>query len=321
VVAHEMGHNKYRHLLFYMFFFLGFMVLFIGLSDLSGVFYARPFLSDLISGTNSQNISMFFILSSLPMLLVLLVYFRYIVGFFMRNFERQADLYSSKSMGTPRYTISSLEKIALLSGKSRDLPSWHHFSIKQRVDYLLRDFRDPGLLRKHNHFVGRAFAIYLFLMLGSGYFLNFSATKKNIIYTRLENMLNEQIQLQNNNIPLYEALAGVYEKRGKYSDAMKTYEKIIEQDPNHATALNNLAWLLVTVPQKDLIDEKRALELAKRVVKLERSAVFLDTLAEAYYANGLIDKALGTIEEAISIAKGNERYLEKQRKKFLASGS
>jgi Zn-dependent protease with chaperone function len=321
VVAHEMGHNKYRHLLLYAVFFLGFMVLYVGLYDLSGVFYTRPFLTDLILGTNPQNISIYFILSSLPMLLVLLVYFRYIVGFFMRNFERQADLYSAKSMGTPRYTISSLEKIALLSGKSRDLPSWHHFSIKQRVDYLLRTFREPGLIRRHNFFIGRAFAIYLLLMLGSGYFLNFSATKENIIYMRLERILNEEIQLHRDNIPLYEFLARVYAEWGKYREAIKTYEKIIDLNPNHAAALNDFAWLLVTVPREDLMDRRRGLELATRAVTLERSAVFLDTLAEAYYANGLIDEALGTIEEAISIAKSNKGYLKKQRKKFLASRS
>jgi len=34
VLAHEMGHAKYRHLLFYILFFVGFMVVSFGLSDL-----------------------------------------------------------------------------------------------------------------------------------------------------------------------------------------------------------------------------------------------------------------------------------------------
>ena len=39
----------------------------------------------------------------------------------MRNFERQADLYSAVAMGTPMLTVSSLEKIAFFSGeKQRD---------------------------------------------------------------------------------------------------------------------------------------------------------------------------------------------------------
>ena len=77
--------------------------------------------------------------------LVLLIYFRYVMGFFMRHFERQADLYSALAIGTPEYTVSSLEKIAFAGGKSRDLPSWHHFSISERVACLRRTIGDPGL--------------------------------------------------------------------------------------------------------------------------------------------------------------------------------
>jgi len=52
---------------------------------------------------------------------------------------------------------------------------------------------------------------------------------------------------------------------------------------------------------------------------LERSPVFLDTLAEAYYANGLIGDAVRTIQEAISLATEDRGYYERQLDKFLAS--
>jgi len=107
----------------------------------------------------------------------MVVYFRYVMGFFMRHFERQADLYSALTMGGPRETISSLEKIAIMSGKIRDLPSWHHFSIGQRVDYLWKFLRDPGLVRKQNRFVSVCFTLYLVCMISLGYFLNFSPAK------------------------------------------------------------------------------------------------------------------------------------------------
>ena len=124
VLAHEMGHAKYRHLYFYILFFVGFMVISFGLSDVFlYVISAQPFFINMISDTDSKTISLLYLFLSLPMLLTLFVYFRYIMGFFMRNFERQADLYSAKTMGTPMPAISSLEKIALLSGKIRELPS------------------------------------------------------------------------------------------------------------------------------------------------------------------------------------------------------
>jgi tetratricopeptide (TPR) repeat protein len=81
-------------------------------------------------------------------------------------------------------------------------------------------------------------------------------------------------------------------------------------------ALNNLAWIMVTSPDKDLRDRERALVLAKEAVKLEKSPMFLDTLAEAYYENGLIPEAIDTIQEAISTATEGRNYYEEQLKKF-----
>ncbi|MBW1852272.1 MAG: peptidase M48, partial [Deltaproteobacteria bacterium] len=83
----------------------------------------------------------------------MVIYFRYVMGFFMRNFERQADLYSSVIMESPGATVSSLEKVAYFSGKTRDLPSWHHFSIRERIDFLMKTRENPGLIRRHNRFV------------------------------------------------------------------------------------------------------------------------------------------------------------------------
>jgi tetratricopeptide (TPR) repeat protein len=63
-------------------------------------------------------------------------------------------------------------------------------------------------------------------------------------------------------------------------------------------------------------DDRRALDLAKRAVALERSAMYLDTLAEAYFVNGMTPAAIETIKEAISVAKDNRPYYEGQLRKF-----
>ena len=273
----------------------------------------------MIFSGDSQATSLFYLVLSFPMLVTLLVYFRYVMGFFMRNFERQADLYSAVTMGTPEPTINSLEKIALLSGKIRDLPSWHHFSISERVAYLWQTLNEPGLVKRHNKFIALSFCIYLVCMVGLGYLLNFSPMKQHLAYSLIGKELNQQLVKDPNNITIYQNLAMVYQHMGKYEDAMVAYEKIIDLDPKQAVSLNNLAWLLVTAPNKGLRDKIRALELAKKAVDLERSTVFLDTLAEAYYANGLIQEAIGTIKEAINLETGDTRYYEKQLEKFLAA--
>ena len=317
VVAHEMGHAKYRHLLFYLFFFLGFMVLSYGLSDVFFyLFLANPHVWAMISSGDHQAMNLSYLMLSVPMLIVLFIYFRYVMGFFMRHFERQADLYSASVMGTPAYTVSSLEKIAFLSGKIRNLPSWHHFSIRERVECLWRTLKEPALFRRQNRFVGVWFLIYLFVMGGLGYFLNFSPVKDRLAYGVVERAIQEQIQKDPENVALYEGLAMLYHQMEKHQAAVRSYEEILRRDPNRVAALNNLAWLLVTAPQEQLRDNRRALELAERAVALERTPEFLDTLAEAYYANGRVDEAVETIQEALLLAKENRPYYEKQLKRF-----
>ena len=112
----------------------------------------------------------------------------------------------------------------------------------------------------------------------------------------------------------------VYHKMERYPDAINIYERILIIDKAQSLALNNLAWLLVTVPQTELRNAQRALILAQKAVDLERSPIYLDTLAEAYYMNGYVDKAIETIKEAISLKTGGGEYYKKQLNKFLAPG-
>jgi Zn-dependent protease with chaperone function len=318
VLAHEMGHAKYFHLLFYLVFMAGFMVISLGLQDfLPYLYYIQPSLMGKISGGDTQSVNLYYLALSIPMLITLIVYFRYVMGFFMRNFERQADLYSARLMGGPALTISSLEKIGYYSGKIRDVPSWHHFSIRQRVDCLIKTLEDPNLFKRHNRFVARAFIVYIICALSLAVILNSGTVKNRFVYSLAERALNQRLVDEPRNLELYKDLAMVCHETGKYREAIDAYEKVLEIDPDQAASLNNLAWILVTAPDERLRDKVRGLILAKRAVELERSSVFLDTLAEAYYANGMNNEAVKTIREAISVAKENQGYYEKQLEKFL----
>jgi len=321
VLAHEAGHARYRHILLYVFFFLGYMVLSFGLFDLFFNFFAvHPYFMKALGSGEPQAANLFYLVLSIPILITMFIYFRYIMGFFMRNFERQADLYSAVTMGSPRPAISSLEKIAMLSGKSRDVPSWHHFSIKERVDCLYRTLKDPGLIRRHNRLVAFSFVAYLICIAGLGYILNFSHMKRNLNYRLISNALNQQLIEEPDNVVLLQNMAMVYHNMERYHEAIETYDRLLLLDGTKALALNNLAWILVTAPDRGLRDPERALILAKKAVELERSPIFLDTLAEAHYVNGSVQKAVETIKEAISL-EADDPYFKRQLKKFLESGS
>lgn len=317
VLAHEMGHARYFHLLFYVLFFVGFMVISFGLSDVYiYMAYMWSPLADVISQDNARSMTLFYLSVAVPMLLTLLIYFRYIMGFFMRHFERQADLYAAKVMGTPAFIVNALEKIAYLSGKSRDLPNWHHFSIGQRVACLLKTLEVPSLARGQNRFVLISFLIYLGGIGILGYYLNFGDMKTHMAYDLVSKELSRKLEAHPGNVSLAMNLAMVYQRMGKEAETMALYEQMIQWHPEAAVALNNLAWMMLTAKNPLLRNYARALPLARKAVALEPSSQFLDTLAEACYRNGLRDEAIRIIQEAIGKARENRDYFESQLRKY-----
>ncbi|MFW6115344.1 MAG: M48 family metalloprotease [Thermodesulfobacteriota bacterium] len=321
VMAHEMGHIRYKHLLFYIFFVLGYMVISFGLFDVSFSLMAlQPWLYKLLSSRNEIHVSLFYLLFSVPMILSIVIYFRYIMGFFMRNFERQADFYSVKLIGEAAPTILSLEKIATTSGIDRHQPSWHHFSIAERVESLWKASQDPQLINRHSRRVAVWLIIVFTLTASFGLALNVGPLKAGLEEKALTHLLNRRLAESPKNADIYRALSQLYHQRENLAKAAWAYENIIRLEPNDGMALNNLAWILATAEQSDLRDYPRALQLAKRAVAAEASPTFLDTLAEAYYVNGQYKEALAAINEALEKATENKQYLEEQREKFRKAG-
>jgi tetratricopeptide (TPR) repeat protein len=76
-------------------------------------------------------------------------------------------------------------------------------------------------------------------------------------------------------------------------------------DPDHSTAQNNLAWLLLIGP-KELRDAKDALVHARAAVAREEHQVFLNTLGIALYRNGQYPQSVATLEK--SLAAANDQF-------------
>jgi tetratricopeptide (TPR) repeat protein len=256
---------------------------------------------------------------SLVIILAFLFYFRFIFGYFMRNFERQADIFVFDLLGTAAPLISTLEKIALTSGEPADKPNWHHFSIQERIDYLKGCHSDPSWIRRHHAKVRRGILAYLliiFLLGTAGFQLSFGEAG-----TRLDNHIYEKIILQEisrtpENADLHVLLGDFYYGREKHHLASRAYEQAISLSESHSRALNNLAWLYATTQQPGLNDPARALELAERAVSIEQASHILDTLAECYFVNGMISDAIRAEQEALDLAADNLQYYEAQLRRF-----
>lgn len=323
VVAHEIGHVKKHHLLFYLFFFVGYMIISFSLLDL--IVYAMIYLDPLITAFNRMGFDPVTVTSfifSLVIITTFLIYFRYIFGFFMRNFERQADAYAYTMFDSAAALISTLKKISITSRQSPDKPNWHHFSIAQRIEFLRKCELDRTHVGKHNSKLRKSIMGYLvgLVLIGTmGYQLNYGEAGAVLNTHFFEKVIIKELEKSPGNADLYTMMGDLYFSRNSYGDAAFQYEKAIELAMRHSRALNNLAWLYATCEDASLRNPERALILAKRAAALEREAHILDTLAESYFINGDIEKALKVEKEALAIAKKGRAYYREQIARFEAA--
>ncbi len=321
VLAHEIGHIKRFHLPLYIFLFLGFgllaqsityPILYLLLN--SDVFSKLLLLSEREAGT------VIAFGGTIPLFIIMIVYFRYIFGFFMRNFERQADLYALEVTKRSAPLVSVLEKIGILSGNIRDMPSWHHFSIAQRVNFLEECDEKPAVAKNHHKKVYTTLFLYLLamvfgilLMMKMPDDLLTDATREKLA----ETVITQKIQEEPQNAFWLHLMGDLQFEKKLYKEAIQYYEGALEINSRYTKSLNNLAWLLLTVEEKKLRDPSRALMLAKIAANQEPQGYILDTLATAYWMNGYKEMALITAKQAIEIDPANRSYYNEQFEKFL----
>lgn len=320
VIAHEIGHVKKYHLLFYLLFFSGYILFSYAVFNLIVLLsiYLAPLLKYLFkSGINIEGLTSTMI--TLFLIINFILYFRYIFGFFMRNFERQADTYVYSLFHSAMPLISTLNKIAVTSGQSPDKPNWHHFSIKERIDFLHKCEKDRAWINRHNRKVRQSIIIFCFglILIGViGYMLNFGKTGETLSVNFVETFLLREIETHPQNANLYNALGDIYYQKENYSKTIHAYETSLSISMENPHVLNNLAWLYATCEEPKYRNPKRALDLSLKAADLQKEPHVLDTLAESYYADGKYREAINIELEAIELAKTDRSYYLSQLNKF-----
>jgi STE24 endopeptidase len=175
VFGHEAGHVKHRHLLKYLLFLSGsILVLWLAWERLEPLLQYFPAAASWLV-TPLQHSHQF--VQMLPPAGLMLGYVFLVFGFLSRKCERQADVYGCRAVscsredcpghdcgGQPadggrgpcpygiRTFVRALEKVAELNNISRDRPgylqSWQHSTIARRVDFLESMLVDPGAERR-----------------------------------------------------------------------------------------------------------------------------------------------------------------------------
>ncbi len=320
VIAHEIGHVKRRHLLFYLFFFVGYMLLSYATFDLViwFIIYTEPLYRFVISSGFSQATVTSTLVTTIT-LFIFLIYFRYIFGYFMRNFERQADCYVYSLFDSARPLISTFEKIILTSGQSPDKPNWHHFSIKERVEYLLKCEHDRIWIKRHDKKIQKSIAVYVagMVVVGfMGYSLNFGETGKKLSENFFEKVILREIEKNPHDPELHTLLGDLYYEKKDWQKTIEAYDKAIILDPKNIHALNNLAWLFATCENKKFRNPGAALELAKEAANLSDKPHILDTLGESYFVNGYFKEAVAIEKKALEKVKDGRSHYVKQLARF-----
>ncbi len=323
VIAHEIGHVKRRHLIFYLFFFVGYMLISYATFDLIlyGFIYLEPFYRPLMPPGMDQA-TVISVLLSVFIIGVFLIYFRFIFGYFMRNFERQADIFVYQLFASARPLITTFEKITQTSGQPPEKPNWHHYSISERIDYLIKCETDRSWIHRHDRKVRVSVLLYsvaILMMAGVGYHLNFGETGRRLNTHLFERILVHEIEKDQGNAQLHRMLGDLLYHRQNLAGAAGAYERAIALNPDEATALNNLAWLYATSDAAALRNPERALALARRAAELDPAPHVLDTLAESYFVNGMHEAAAEAGERALQRAeeRGEDAaYFREQLEKF-----
>ena len=323
VIAHEIGHIKKKHLMFYLIFFMGYMLVSFASFDLLlyAILFAEP-IYNFIQNTNLNQTTVVSSIFSFTIIIIFVIYFRFIFGYFMRNFERQADTYVFTLFDSAGPLISTLEKIALTSGQPMDKPNWHHFSIKKRIDYLKKCEVDRKWIYHHDQKIKKSIVVYMAGILiigGIGYHFNFGETGKKINQHLFENIIKRELLKSPQNADLYGHLGDLYYSNKDYPRTVQAYEQSIALEPNNPKVLNNLAWLYATCEDEAFQNPQEALRLAEQAAEFEESPHVLDTLAESYYVNGRLEEAIATERRALDLATKNISYYQKQLDKFTAA--
>lgn len=314
VVSHEVGHVKKRHLTLYLVFFMGLIVLAGTLQDLVlDFFLTTPTgLAMVFPGEDIINMGVISLVSIPIILAFFILYFRFVFGYFMRNFERQADGFCFEVGVDPNLMVDSFKKLGAKLGDDGKKSNWHHYNLSQRIDFINKGMADPEVITRHSRKIKKRVVFFVLALL-----LFTAATYKgqpNL--KRWAAIIEHQLEETPDDYRLYAAVGQIYYQLEEWKAAEKAYRYAAGLNDKQPDILNNLAWLLLTSEDESLRDPERALELAKDATEMAENAQFMDTLAEAYYQNKMYLEAYRAAKRALELASDNRSYFQTQYEKM-----
>ncbi|MCP5514425.1 MAG: tetratricopeptide repeat protein [Spirochaetales bacterium] len=116
-------------------------------------------------------------------------------------------------------------------------------------------------------------------------------------------------------VQVYCSYGYIHYHQNNTEKSMEYYEKALELDPEHASTLNSIGYILAD----ENIDPKKAVVYCRRAVeKSPEHYPYLDSLGWALFKNGKTDESLEYLRIAFDKSKGN-RIVAKHLKQVMDS--
>ncbi len=160
IVAHELGHIRYKHIPTYVLFSLLYLLSY-------PLFYS--YIEQPVFGLFPQNlIENYPIVTSIGSMIFFILYFIFGFRYVSRRFEHQADLYAVSLTNKPEVFISALERLAIFNSipitVRRIIEIFNtHPSIHRRVDFVNRFIKDDNLVKRYHGYLLEAKILVLLL--------------------------------------------------------------------------------------------------------------------------------------------------------------
>lgn len=127
-------------------------------------------------------------------------------------------------------------------------------------------------------------------------------------------VVDEQLEASPEDPELLDWRAQILLSSGQYAEAIHDYDALIARFPEHASALNNLAWLLLEEAPVEMRNRTRGMELARRAVEVTPDSPYaLGTYGTAMLRAGDPLAAVELFERALETPRGpaeaTDRYL------------
>jgi predicted Zn-dependent protease len=130
-------------------------------------------------------------------------------------------------------------------------------------------------------------------------------------------LVSAQLKQHDRDVPLLLGTAVWHVTREELDSAIALFRRVIEIEPSHTLALNNLATLL----GEREADRLEAMEYIDRaIVAAGRTPSLLDTQGTILLSAGKIEEAITSLEEAIAVGGDDPRYYFHQAAAYVSAG-